>query len=102
MFKVHVGRSRSLGLAAVALALAGCAGRAEPEIRTVQVKVPTPVYCLPTIFPDPPAVPDTDKALRAAPSGAERLQMIGAGRLLRDQWISEVRPYLNACRKPDG
>lgn len=102
MFKVHVGRSRSLRFAAVALALAGCAGRAEPEIRTVTAKVPTPVYCLPTSFPDPPAAPDTDQALKAAPSGAERYPLVAAGRLLDRQWIKEIRPYLNACRKPDG
>lgn len=101
MCKVLVCRSISLGVAA--LILAGCAGKAvEPEIRTVQVKVPTPVYCLPAAFPDPPEAPDSEKALKAAPSGAERYQMIAAGRLLDRQWIKEIRPYLHGCRKPDG
>jgi hypothetical protein len=71
-------------------------------VRIVTKSVPTPTYCLKSDFPDPPKVPDTDKALKAAPSGAERFQMMGAGRLLRDQWIAEIRPYLSACRKPDG
>jgi hypothetical protein len=95
--------SRPIGVGVAALTLAGCVGKTvEPEIRTVRLKVPTPSYCLPAAFPDPPEPPDPDNALKAAPSGAERYQMIVAGRLLDRQWIKEIRPYLHGCRKPEG
>lgn len=101
MRSFHVGGSRCAGFAAVALALAGCETTPkEPEIRTVEVKVPARVACVPESFPKAPEYPDTDKALKAAPSGAERYQLIQAGRILRIQRSAEVEPMIEGCRKP--
>jgi hypothetical protein len=101
MCSFHVGRSRCLGLAAVALALAGCASDPkEPVVRTVEVKVPVAVACVPEGFPKAPEYPDSDKALKAAPGGAERYQLIQAGRILRVQRAAETEPMIEGCRKP--
>jgi hypothetical protein len=63
------------------------------------VKVPVLVACVPPGLGQPPAYPDTAAALRAQPGAAERYQLMAAGRLVRDQRLSEVEPVLAACRK---
>lgn len=82
----------------LAAGLAGCATKAEPVIRTVEAKVPVPVSCVPDSLPPPPTYPDSDKALKAAPSGAERYQLIQAGRILRIQRQAETEPVIAGCR----
>lgn len=80
------------------LALAACATKPEPVIRTIEVKVPVAVECVPKALPGPPTYPDTDAALRAAPSAADRYLLTAAGRLLRVQRLAEVEPVIAACR----
>lgn len=101
MCSFYVRRSGGVGVVALALALAGCESvPKEPVVRTVEVKVPVAAACVPESFPKPPEYPDSDKALKAAPSGAERYQLIQAGRILRVQRAAEVEPMVEACRKP--
>lgn len=102
MFSFHGCGPRSAGVLALMLAglLTGCAsGPQEPAIRTVQVNMPTPLSCVPEAFPEAPAYPDSDQALKAAASGAERYQLIQAGRILRTQRAAEVEPVIEACRQ---
>ena len=83
-----------------ALALVGCGSnlKPEPEIRIQRVEVPVAVACVPESLPGPPAYPDTDEALRAAPDAAVRVGLIVAGRELRIQREAEVEPVLAGCR----
>ncbi|HEY3694197.1 hypothetical protein [Phenylobacterium sp.] len=89
--------NRNLAVLA-ALALCGCAHAPAPKIVTQLVKVPVAAACAPKDFRAPPATADTDAALRAAPGPAERYQLIAAGRLLKNQWITEAWSVLAACR----
>ncbi len=83
----------------LALTLAGCATASEPRVVTREVRVPVAVTCVPAgARVEPPAVPDTDAALKAAGGAADRYGMMAAGRKLRDQWIAEVTPILRSCR----
>ena len=83
-----------------ALALAGCATNEapEPEVRTVTVRVPVAVSCVPESLPGPPDYPDTDAALRQAPDAAARYGLIVAGRVLRIQRAAEAEPVIDGCR----
>jgi hypothetical protein len=87
-----------LAVACLALTLTACATTPEPIIRTVEVKVPVLVSCVPADFPPPPEYPDTPEALDAAPEPAEGLSLIGQGRLLRLARLMEVEAVVDACR----
>ena len=91
-------RVHCLTLAFITLALAACQTPAEPRIVTREVAVPVAKACVPKGFRDPPATPDTDAAIKAAPGPGEMLQLLMAGRLLYRQWIAEARPVIAACR----
>ncbi|MBJ7410109.1 MAG: hypothetical protein JHD15_07045 [Phenylobacterium sp.] len=80
------------------LSLAACQTPAEPRIVTKEVLVPVSKSCVPSTFRDPPATPDTDAAIKAAPGPGELLQLLAAGRILYRQWIAEARAVLAACR----
>lgn len=81
------------------LALAACGTvPKEPIIKTVEVKVPVAVACVPKTLSDPPTYPDTAQALKTAPGAADRYQLLAAGRLLREQRLAEVEPIIAACR----
>lgn len=88
----------ALHVAATCSLLAACATRPEPVIRTVEVKVPVPVSCVPVSLRQEPSYPDTDAALKATKEGGDMLRLLAAGRLLREQWLREVRPVLKGCR----
>lgn len=90
----------SLGVAVLwpLLTAGSCAttsGGPPPAPREVRVVVP--VKCNPQIGPEP-VYPDTDAALRAAPSWFERLKMVAAGRVLRIAREGELKAALDACR----
>lgn len=74
--------------------LAGCGGRETPP-----VLLPTPVSCIPETLGEPPAYPDSDAALKAAPTPERRWALILAGRALRQARSGEVEPVIAACRK---
>lgn len=71
----------------------------EPRIVTVEVAVPVASPCVPASLGAPPEYPDTDDALRAAPDGATRYQLVIAGRGLREARLNEVEPVVAACPK---
>lgn len=80
------------------LLLTACAGKSEPVIRTVEVRVPVPVACVPESLPAEPVYPDDDSSLKAAPDAAARYGLIAAGRVLRIQRAAEVEPVIKGCR----
>lgn len=92
----------------LALALAGCAAqqrRPEPEIRTVEVKVATPVPCkaLEALGAEP-AYADTDAAIAEASAikdAGERIaalaRLYAKGRLQRIQRLKEYAVAKTSC-----
>ena len=91
----------ALAAAPVAMALMGCATRAPAPVaqvitRDVMVAVPTP--CNATVAR--PQFPDTRQALRAAPDIDRAVRLLGAGRTLRDAYITALEAALAACRAP--
>lgn len=88
-------------VAIAALALAGCAHTPEPEIRTVEVKVPVddPACAREAVarLGEAPAYPDTPEALRAAPNLFERVKLILAGRELRIAREAALKDALEVC-----
>ena len=86
---------------AICFSLAACATPTrEPVVKTVTVLVPTPVTCVPSGLRAEPKYPDDKAAIRSAAGPGDLLQLLMAGRILREQWLSEVRPVLALCRKP--
>lgn len=88
-------------VAIAALALAGCAHTPEPEIRTVEVKVPVddPACAREAVarLGAAPAYPDTPEAIRAAPNLFERVKLLLAGRELRIAREAALKDALEAC-----
>lgn len=74
--------------------LAACGGGRAPV-----AFIPTPVACVPDTLKGAPAYPDSDDALRAAPSPERRYQLILAGRELRIARLGEVEPVIATCRQ---
>lgn len=89
---------KRLAILAAVLALTACAKAPEPRIVTKEVMVPIAKSCIPAGFRDPPATPDTDAAIKAAPGPGELLQLLAAGRVLYRQWIAEATPVIRSCR----
>lgn len=94
---------RTLFIMCLAAMLAGCAGHQrieapEPVIKTVEVKVPTPVPCpaLAKLGPEP-AYPDTDAAIAAAPDIFVAAKLMAAGRLMRIKRGAEYAAAKTAC-----
>ena len=91
----------AMHIAATCSVLAACATRpAEPVVKVVEVRVAVPVTCVPPGLRPEPTYPDTSEAIKASPGPGDLLQLLAAGRILREQWLSEVRPILALCRKP--
>ena len=109
---------RGLAVGGVTLTLAGCQslGRkpapAVPATAVQPIAPPTPRgraatrpppppvlrSCVPRNLPESPAYPDTDAALRAAAGAADRYQLLAAGRLLRQQRLSDLERIIERCR----
>jgi len=81
-----------------ALALAGCGSSLKPEPRVViqRVEVPVTVSCVKR-KPDEPAYPDTDEAILQAADPAALIGLLGAGRVLREQFIRELKAAYSGC-----
>lgn len=97
---------RALHIAAAVVAwpmltAGSCATTREPEVRTVEVRVPVPVTCVPKGLGPAPVYPDTDEAVLASPGPGDLLHLLAAGRLLRKQRSAEVEPVIETCRPPD-
>lgn len=86
-----------VGVTAMILTLSACAHRpTEPEIRTVEVKVPVAVSCVPNL-PAAPVYPDTREALQAAGAAPERYQLMAAGRELRIVRLRDLEAVVASC-----
>ena len=85
-----------------ALALAGCATTQapppEPVIRTVEVKVPTPVPCkaIEELGAEP-VYADTDAALAAAPGLFDRTKLLLQGRAQRAARLGQYLAAKMSC-----
>lgn len=85
-----------VGAASVALTACAHAPR-EPEIRTVEVKVPVAVPCVPANLPAAPVYPDTREAIQAAGAAPERYQLLAAGRELRIVRLRDLEAVVASC-----
>lgn len=81
----------------LALALSACATTPEPQIRTVEVKVPIAVKCAVDPGPESP-FSDTPEALRAAGDLFEKVKLLLAGRAQRDARLTELQASISGCR----
>lgn len=86
-----------LSVAISAILISGCAATGEPEVRTVTVKVPVQVACLPSNLKPAPAYPDTVEALRSAVDAAERYLLLFAGHELREARLNELETVVKGC-----
>ena len=89
---------RMIVLVGLAVLLASCAGGPPPEPKIVvkEVRIPVPVPC--AADPGPVTVyPDSPEALKAAPDLFARVQLLLAGRALRDADLAAGRAALRAC-----
>lgn len=91
-------RPSLIALGCLALAACGATASPEPIVRTVEVKVPVAVSCVPPTLGDEPVYVDTDAGLRAAAGPEDRFQLMAAGRIQRNAWLARVRPVLKGCR----
>lgn len=89
--------SRAL-ICLAALALAGCGSnlKPEPEVRIQRVEVPVTVSCVKR-KPVDPDYPDTDEAILEAADPAALIGILGAGRVLREQFIRELKAAYSGC-----
>jgi hypothetical protein len=77
----------------VGLILAGCASTLPPQT----VNIPVAVSCVVEVSTRT-TFPDTHDALNAATNIEARVNIILAGRLLRDKRIDELEAALSGCR----
>jgi hypothetical protein len=88
----------SLAGVIIACGLSACATPAPPEpiVRTVEVKVPIPIRCTPSLSPAP-AYPDSDTAIASTLDIFQLGQMYRAGRALRIAREAELEAALRGC-----
>jgi hypothetical protein len=85
-----------------ALLLTACATSApEPIVQMVEVQVPVSVPCNVQVGADPD-YPDTDEALKNAPSVMARVQLMVGGRLMRIKREVELNAAIAGCRGSQG
>lgn len=72
----------------------------DPVVRTVEVKVPVPVTCVPPTLGPPPVYSATKEKLRAAAGPEDRLQMLGAFFVEATARLGETEPVIKGCRTP--
>lgn len=77
--------------------LAGCETTAEPQIRTVEVKVPIRVACVPADLPEKPAA-YADGALNGGTPPDERYKAIATANEERKARLARTEPIIAACR----
>jgi len=82
------------------LVLGACASQPQlPIVKTVEVKVPVTISCVPSDLPAAPIYPDTAQALIAQPTPTARLRLLEEGWGLRDTRISLLESLMQACRR---
>lgn len=82
---------------ALALLVSAC-GTVTPPVRTVEVKIPVPVTCVPKDLPPPPAYPATKLSDLAAMTPDQRYVTAVAWLKLALQRLGETEPVITACR----
>jgi len=88
-------------LPALALALPACATTSPPEpvVRTIEVRVPVAVPCVPDGLSEPPEYVDSREALLAARDDpALAYALVQAGRDQRDARLAMLEPIIRGCR----
>ncbi len=85
-------------LAALSLAACGTVEKSPPDIVTVEVKIPTPVSCVPDNLPPAPAYSVTKNDLLEAHEGPARYQLAVGALLEREQRLAEVEPVIRGCK----
>jgi hypothetical protein len=83
--------------------LAACGGHPksapEPLVVVREVNIPVVGTCVPSSLGDAPDYADTDAALKSAPDGAVRYQLLFAGRGQRTARLNELEPVVKGCPK---
>lgn len=93
-------RSILVGPALAMLAACGGGERPEPQIRTVEVRVPVQVPCDAASRLGPaPQFPDGDQALRTAETLFEQVRLLLAGRVLRIARNDALESALQTCSR---
>lgn len=78
--------------------LGGCSStKPEPVIRTVEVKVPVLVSCVPGNLPAKPVYSDSKEALSAT-DGPGRYQLTILGNQERQKRLDVLEPVINGCK----
>jgi len=88
-------------LIALALALPACTTTAPPEpvVRTIEVRVPVAVPCVPDGVSEPPEYVDSREALLASRDDpALAYALVQAGRDQRDARLALLEPVVRGCR----
>lgn len=80
-----------------AVALAGCGTTREAKVRTVEVKVPVRVACVPADLPPKPAA-YADDGLTSGTPPDERYKAIAAANQERKARLARTEPIIAACR----
>lgn len=95
-----------LALVLIVACLSGCGHAPEPEIRTVEVRVPVDDPACSRAAMErlgaAPAYPDTPEAIRGASDLFERVKLLLAGRGLRVAHEAALMAALKACASPPG
>lgn len=90
---------RRVFLLLVTAQLAGCASasrtRPEPEVRIVEVQAPTAIPC--GVKVARPTFPDSDSALQATGEPASMLEILAAGRFVRQRYVAELEAAVTGC-----
>lgn len=87
---------RVIPAAFAALALASCATTAEPEIRTVTVKVPLRIACVPADLPPPPTSYADENSSHMTPE--DRYLAIARANQERRARLTRLEPVVDLCR----
>lgn len=85
-----------IAVAVVLPLLCGCATKAEPQIRTVEVKVPVTRPCVAPDVPPPPRYADGD--LNSATPPDQRYLKTATANQERKARLARIEPVIAACR----
>lgn len=91
-------RTAIIAAIGASLLLGGCGihfPAAIPKLSFTRVPTPVPIACKPSVAQ--PQLVDTDAALKAAPSTADWVRLLAAGRLQRIGYIADLEAGLAAC-----
>lgn len=85
---------------AALVALAACGTTREPQIRTVEVKVPILQACVPADLPPKPAAYADDRLAATTPPD-ERYKAVATANQQRKARLARIEPVIAGCRAKD-